>query len=117
MFNSKYHNVRHNGFDSRKEEKRYQELLLLQRAGKIFELQRQVKFQLSPTQREPDEKGPKGGVKRGRVIEHPCSYVADFVYLKDGHMVVEDCKGYRTPEYIVKRKWMLEKYGIRILET
>ena len=116
MFN-KYGNIRRNGFDSRREERRYQELLLMQRAGKIFELQRQVKFQLSPTQREPDVTGPKGGVKRGKVIEHPCNYIADFVYLQNGKMVVEDCKGFRTPEYIVKRKWMLEKYGIRILET
>jgi len=83
----------------------------------ITDLQRQVKFELSPTKREPDTVGPKGKVKRGKVIEYPCSYVADYVYKRDGKMIVEDCKGFRTDAYVIKRKWMLDKYGIRILET
>lgn len=104
-------------FDSTKEYRRFCELKLLQRAGKIFDLQRQVKFVLIPTQREPDEIGVRGGVKKGRVIEQECAYVADFVYVNDkGETVVEDTKGFKTKDYIIKRKLMLFVHGIRIQE-
>ena len=116
---NKYHNEKFGDFDSRKEEARYGELLLLQRAGKISELRRQVPFELIPAQREPDTKGPRGGVMRGKTIEHAVKYVADFVYYdhEAGRDVVEDVKGVRTPEYILKRKLMLWRYGIRIKEV
>lgn len=104
-------------FDSAKEYRRFCELKLLQRAGKIKDLQRQVKFVLIPTQREPDEIGARGGVKKGKVIEQECAYLADFVYVNDkGETVVEDTKGFKTKDYIIKRKLMLERHRIRIQE-
>ena len=89
------------------------------KAGKITNLQRQVKFQLIPAQREPDTIGPKGGHKPGKLIEREVSYVADFVYtdLQTGQTVVVDTKGFRTKEYTIKRKMMLYFHGIRIKEV
>lgn len=118
---TKYHNrkVRRDGltFDSRKEHKRYNELLLLQQAGEITNLRRQVKFVLIPTQREPNIIGPRGGVKKGKLLERECAYIADFVYIQNGKTVVEDTKGVRTKEYVIKRKLMLYTQGIRIREV
>lgn len=117
---SKYGNkkivVEGNTFDSKKEAKRYQELLLLERAGAIRNLQRQVKYILIPTQREPDVIGKRGGIKKGNVIEKECAYYADFVYEENGQTVVEDTKGMRTTDYIIKRKLMLHIWGIKIRE-
>jgi len=104
-------------FDSKREAERYKELRILEKAGKISDLKRQVKYILIPAQREPDIVGPKGGVKPGRLLEHEWSYYADFVYNVDGYTVVEDVKGMRTPEYISKRKAMLWFHGIRIKEV
>lgn len=103
-------------FDSVRERNRYLELKLMERAGDISDLRRQVKFTLIDTQREPDTQGPRGGIKRGKVIEKETAYIADFVYTENGETVVEDAKGVKTPEYIIKRKLMLERYGIRIKE-
>lgn len=94
-------------FDSKKEANRYQELLLLEKAGVIKNLSRQVKFVLIPSQRD----------ENGKVIERECSYKADFMYEENGKSVVEDVKGFRTKEYIIKRKLMLYQYGIRISEV
>lgn len=104
-------------FDSVKEARRYQELLLLERLGEISDLRRQVEYELIPTQREPDTVGKRGGIIKGKVIEKKCLYIADFVYNENGKTVVEDTKGFRTPEYKIKRKLMLYTYGIRIKET
>jgi hypothetical protein len=79
-------------------------------------LQRQVKYVLIPAQYEPDIIGKRGGVKHGKLIERECSYIADFVYTEDGKQVVEDAKGFRTQEYIIKRKLMLKEHGIRVRE-
>jgi hypothetical protein len=118
---SKYHSkkVTRNGitYDSVKEYKRHCELLLLERAGVITDLQTQVEFVLIPAQREPDTIGKRGGVKRGKTIEQKASYVADFVYTENGETVVEDTKGFRTKDYILKRKMMLYFHGIRIKEV
>lgn len=105
-------------FDSRKEARRYIELKMLQEAGAIKDLERQRRFELIPTQREPDTVGPRGGIKPGKVIEHAVVYIADFVYTdtETGEMVVEDTKGVRTKEYVIKRKILLQKFGIRIRE-
>ena len=103
-------------FDSRKEASRYRELKLLLEAGSISNLRCQEKFILIPAQREPDIIGVRGGVKKGKVIEKECSYLADFVYEEDGQTVVEDTKGFRTKDYIIKRKLMLYFYGIKIKE-
>lgn len=97
-------------FDSKREFERWNELKLLQRAGRIQNLQRQVSYNLIPAQYAMDG-------KRKKLLEYPCNYKADFVYTENGKTVVEDCKGYRTPEYRIKRKLMLEKHGIRIKET
>lgn len=109
-------------FDSRKEYQRYRELLLLERAGAISELRRQVPFELIPEQRGISPgvytKGDKKGQEKpGKVIEKPVKYVADFVYLENGRDIVEDVKGHKTKDYIIKRKLMLYRYGIRIKET
>lgn len=91
---------------------------MLQKAGEIENLQRQVKFLLIPEQREPDRIGPKGGIRKGKLIERAVYYIADFTYKdKAGREIVEDTKGIRTPEYVLKRKLMLYQYNIRILET
>jgi hypothetical protein len=81
-------------------------LSLLERAGAIADLQRQVKFELIPSQRVD-----------GKVAERPCTYVADFVYQEGGKTVVEDTKGFKTKDYIIKRKLMLQVHGIRIREV
>lgn len=109
-------------FDSRKEARRFQELRLLELAGQISDLRLQVKYQLIPPQRAPSfevyKSGPnKGRRKPGKLLEKECSYIADFVYVQDGETVVEDAKGYRTDVYIIKRKLMLERYGIQIQEV
>ena len=103
-------------FDSRKEASRYRELKILEAAGSISDLRCQEKFVLIPVQREPDVIGVRGGIKKGKVIEKECSYLADFVYMEDGQQVVEDTKGFRTKDYIIKRKLMLYFYGIKIKE-
>lgn len=104
-------------FDSLKEYRRYCELLLLERAGEITGLMRQVPFELIPAQRETPMVGKRGGVKPGKVIERAIVYYADFTYHKDGKLVVEDTKGVKTKEYIIKRKLLLYAYGIRIKEV
>ena len=107
---SKYHakKVTYNGieFDSKKEAKRYAELLLLERAGAITELQRQVKYELLPSQRID-----------GKVVERPVAYVADFQYRENGKTIIEDVKGVKTRDYVLKRKLLLYFYGIQIKET
>ena len=106
---NKYHSKKAvvNGiaFDSRKEARRYSDLSLLERAGMISDLQRQVKFELLPSQRID-----------GKVVERPVTYVADFVYKERGKTVVEDTKGFKTKDYIIKRKLMLYIHGIRVKE-
>ena len=104
-------------FDSKKEMQRFIELRYMEQAGLISDLQRQVKFVLIPAQREPDTVGKRGGIIKGRLIEHECAYIADFTYRQDGELVIEDAKGMRTPEYIIKRKMMLYFHKIRIKEV
>ena len=93
-------------FDSQKEARRWCELRLLERAGQIGNLRRQVKYVLIPSQKID-----------GKVVERECSYVADFCYFCRGELIVEDTKGLRTDAYVIKRKLMLERHGIRIKET
>ena len=103
-------------FDSKKEYRRYCELKLLEMAKEIKNLQRQVKFLLIPSQFEEviDAKGKP----KQKCIERACVYVADFQYqdARTGEVVVEDTKGMKTKEYIIKRKLMLKEYGIKIKE-
>lgn len=112
MSTSKYRNIRRNGFDSRKEERRYNELLLLEESGNISDLKRQVPFELIPKQRR----------KNGKAVRE-CIYKADFTYYENGEFVVEDVKPkkkdgsfYTTPEFKIKEKLMLQKgYEIRLV--
>lgn len=96
-------------FDSSKEADRFGELLLMQSAGKIFDLQRQVKFELIPPQERPDGKR-----------EFPVHYIADFTFTDSKGYHVEDVKGYRKGaayrEFVIKRKLMLQRYGIAVEE-
>ena len=105
-------------YASQKEAARRQTLVLLQKAGKISDLREQVLFELIPTIREADTLGPRGGVRKGKVIERGVSYIADFVYKDEsGREIVEDTKGFRTKDYILKRKLLLWRYGIKIHEV
>lgn len=109
-------------FDSKREYRRWCELKLLEKAGEIWGLERQVKFVLIPAQHEYTgevyKRGKhKGEPKPGKCIEREVSYIADFVYFIDAEQVVEDCKGMRTTDYVIKRKLMLFRHGIRIKET
>lgn len=125
---SKYHakKVEYQGivFDSKKECSRYRQLQHFEQSGEIYNLRRQVKYVLIPAQYEPTTevftKGiHKGEPKKGKLLERECSYIADFVYqvTETGETVVEDTKGLRLPEYIIKRKLMLDRHGIRIKEV
>lgn len=108
-------------FDSRKEYRRWKELRLLERTGIITGLDRQVKFVLIPAQYETYERySDKTGerLKDGtRCCEREVCYIADFTYNQNGKAVVEDTKGFRTADYIIKRKLMLHVHGIRIKEV
>lgn len=112
-------------FDSRKEARRYQELSLLERAGAILNLRRQEKFLLIPSQFETIPTGEyyKVGAKKGQpktkevCVENSVVYIADFVYEENGKLVVEDTKGIKTKDYIIKRKLMLYTHGIKIREV
>ncbi len=88
-------------FDSKAESRRYKELKMLEKCGAIKNLQLQVPFELIPKQNK----------------ERAVTYKADFVYIQNGERIVEDVKGKRTAEYIIKRKLMLFRYGIRIKEV
>jgi hypothetical protein len=109
-------------FDSIREAHRYEDLKELQEAGIIQDLKLQVEFILIPTQYAPSagvyKSGKnKGKQKQGKVLERKCSYIADFVYRENGEIVVEDVKGMRTKDYVIKRKLMLYFHGIKIKEV
>lgn len=108
---TKYHSrkmtIDNQTFDSMKEFGRWKDLQRLLGAGVITDLKRQVKFELIPSQKN----------EFGKVIERPVTYVADFVYKKNGKQIVEDVKGFKTKEYVIKRKLMLYVHGIRIHEV
>lgn len=90
-------------YDSKKEYSRHMILLLLEKSGEIEYLRRQVKYELIPKQDG----------------ERAVYYVADFVYKdkRTGETIVEDCKGFKTDVYIIKRKLFRYRYGLKILET
>ena len=89
-------------FDSKAEAERYLELKLLERAGKITALKRQVKFELIPKQAD----------------ERAVYYIADFTYEMSDKTIAEDVKGYKTKEYIIKRKLFKSLYpSIKFIES
>lgn len=120
---NKYGNkkAKHDGiiFDSRRERNRYIILSALQRAGEISDLRMQVSFELIPAVYETVEKQLKTKVKMvERCVQKATHYIADFVYKdKDGNIVVEDAKGMKTKEYILKKKMMRAFLGIEIKEV
>jgi len=107
---SKYNNKRvtvgDETFDSQREMERYHHLLIMQRAGLIQQLQRQVEFILAPAV-------TIGGRKRP-----PLKYVADFTYVEKDATVktVEDVKGVVTEGYRIKRH-LMAAMGLQIKET
>lgn len=88
-------------FDSQREARRYKELKLLERAGKIKDLELQPKFELIPTIRTEDE------------TLYAVSYYADFRYVEcdSGRVIVEDVKGFKTDVYLLKKRLFLQKYA------
>lgn len=117
-YNARTYKVGNEVFHSRKELHRYEELLLLEKAGQIHNLQREVKYLLIPSQRDIVWKNGKS--RQGKVIEREVSYIADFVYEENGQTIVEDVKGgsaTRTEAYVIKRKLMLYVHGIRVREV
>lgn len=92
-------------FDSRREAQRWAELCIMQKAGEITDLRRQVRFPLLPSQ-------------KGRTRwERPVYYIADFVYTMDGAQIIEDAKGVKTRDYILKRKMMMYFHGVEVKEV
>lgn len=116
-------------FDSSKEAERYLDLKEQAEKGQIRALKLQVPYELIPNQYIPiDEvykKGPKKGQKKLKLQERSVSYIADFVYEKkneDGtyEEIVEDVKGYKKGAaysiFKIKKKMMLDRYGIIVSE-
>ena len=106
----KYGNRKQGGYDSGREKRRATDLHYLQKAGEISSLQEQVAFELVPSQY---------AVVNGKrkCVEQSVKYVADFVYVdRQGNTVVEDTKGVKTKDYIIKRKLMLHVHGIMVVE-
>jgi hypothetical protein len=98
-------------FDSKKEAARWQELRLLERAGKISELERQVVFELA-----------KSVQYSGKRATPALRYVADFAYFENTETcgsvyTVEDVKGVKTSAYKIKKHLMLAVHKIEVLET
>ena len=113
MIKSKFKNkkVELNGltFDSKKEARRYNELKLLECGGYISGLELQKSFVLAESVKFENEPRAKPAVR----------YVADFVYIENGKMVVEDVKSSATkslPVYRLKKHLMKSFHGIDIKE-
>lgn len=79
-------------FDSIQESRRYKELKLLERAGKIQNLELQPHFLLQDSFR-----------KNGKTIRK-IEYIADFKYIENGKTIVEDVKGIQTEVFKIKHK-------------
>lgn len=120
-YNAKKVRTEDGSFMSKKELKRWTELKLQEEVGLISDLRKQVKFVLIPAQREPDTIGARGGVHKGKLLEREVSYIADFVYIKNGQQIVEDTKGLRKGNaydlFVIKRKMMLYFHGIKVQEV
>ena len=120
---SKYGNkkARHAGivFDSRRERNRYIILSSMEKAGEISDLRMQVSFELIPAVYETVEQQLKTKVKKvEKCVQRATHYIADFVYKdKDGKIVVEDAKGMKTKEYMLKKKMMRAFLDIEIKEV
>ena len=107
--------------DSKKEAERCDKLYEMQAREEISDLECQREFELNPAQKEIVKRvGKKGQPLKDKVVllERACVYKCDFCYKDaDGNFIVEDCKGMRTKEYIIKRKLMLYIHHIKVKET
>ena len=104
-------------FDSKKEGLYYLRLKDMQRCGEISDLRLQVSYELLPPiyKDEVVHMKTKDKVVK-KLIQRAVTYVADFVYMKDGKECVVDTKGMRLADYILKKKMMLALKGIEIIE-
>ena len=123
---NKLHAVKTDGYASKREARRAEELRLMQAAGEISNLREQVKFVLIPAKWEEIPRIGKRGKPirpKRKCVEREIAYIADFVYEKDGKLVVEDAKGYKDPSaatykvFVMKRKLMNYIYGIEVIEV
>lgn len=97
-------------FDSKKEERHYRKLKVMERAGLIKDLQHHVVFELAPSVKYSIVPKAKPAIR----------YEADFVYIKDGKKVVEDVKSEQTAKnqvYILKKHLMMWRHGIEVMEV
>ena len=101
-------------FDSQGEYKRWLILKGMQDMGLISNLQRQVSYELIPQQKLREPRVRKG---RSHHYEMPVKYIADFVYEENGQTIVEDYKGMRLSDYVIKRKLMKFIHDIEIREV
>ena len=115
--NSKIKNA-YGTFDSQLEYARFIFLSNRQKEGEISDLRRQVEYLLIPAQYGTEIKHLKTKDKEVRVLlERPCSYIADFVYERNGKTIVEDCKGAKaiiTETAKIKKKLLLWVHGIEL---
>ena len=115
--NSKIKNA-YGTFDSQLEFARFVFLSNRQKEGEISGLRRQVEYLLIPAQYGTEIRHLKTKDKEVRVLlERPCSYIADFVYERNGETIVEDCKGSKeiiTETAKIKKKLLLWVHGIRL---
>lgn len=97
---NKYRAVRVGGFDSKREARRYDELCLLVFTNQIYDLRRQPEFHVWIG---------------GKLVTR---YVSDFYYqTRDGAVIIEDAKGFRTPTYRLKKKLVEAIFGVEIVES
>lgn len=101
-------------FASQKEAKRYGELKLLEKAGKIEDLTLQTAFTF-PINGEDMRYGKSPTGRQGRKVTYKCDF--DYVDAETGARIIEDTKGFKTAEYKLKHALMLAVHGIEILET
>ena len=115
--NSKIKNA-YGTFDSQLEWSRFLFLSNREKEGEITNLRRQVEYLLIPAQYGTEIKHLKTKDKEVRVLlERSCSYVADFVYERNGKIIVEDCKGAKgiiTETAKIKKKLLLWVHGIEL---
>ena len=106
----KFGAVPRDGHDSTLEARRAAELVLMERAGVISELRMQHPFLLMAAQYGP----------AGELWERSATYIADYVYVRDGRTIVEDCKGCKDgtayQNFVLKRKMLLFFHGLRVIE-
>lgn len=96
---NKYNAIKSDGYDSKKESMDARQLKLLEKAGKITNLCFQVPWILQPTFKDNQGK-----------TERSIKLIVDFDYREDGKHIVADSKGFRTKDYIIKRKLFKFKY-------